>query len=209
MKRNVMMFSALAVTAFALASALPTGQRQVAGFASADDTPVIVRRMYEGLRPDMDYVDASPDGRYVTQWDRWTGDLAVLDLLTGEKRHVTAKPNGWEEDSYSEQSQFSPDGKGLAYAWYLDGKYQIRVIDVDGSNERVVLPGDPSIDDWPHLHDWSPDGTQLLVTHYFENDADLLLIDVENGTTRILLDFGKGYGPDAAGFSPDGRYVGL
>lgn len=206
MKRNVLMFSALAVTAFALASALPTGQRQAAGFTS-DDTTVVVRRMYEGLDPDMWGTDASPDGRYITQTHWASGDLAVLDLLTGERRRVTAKPDGWAEDSYATQSKFAPDGKAIAYVWSIGSEYQIRVIDVDGSNERIVLPGDPNSRDWPELHDWSPDGTHLLLTYYERKDGKMLLVDIDDGETRTLIDFPEGHGPSAAGFSPDGRYV--
>jgi hypothetical protein len=207
MKRNVMMFSALAATALVLASALPSTQHDAASRAVADDPGVVVRRMYEGSRPDMWGRDVSPDGRYATQTAWETGDLVVLDLLTGKRRRVTAKPKGWETDAYAAQSQFSPDGKAIAYVWYGDGDYEIRVIDIDGSNERVVVPGNPAVADWPDLHDWSPDGTQLLVTNYVEDVATMLLIDVASGTTKTLTEFPKLSGPGGAGFSATGRYV--
>lgn len=214
MKRNAVMFFALAMVAFALASMIPLGPQQATGLDSVGDTTVVVRRMYEGLRPDFWGADASPDGRYVTQTDWGTGDLSVLDLLTGESRHVTAKPNGWSDDSYSESAQFSPDGRAIAYVWYQDGDYEVRVIGTDGMNERILVPRDPARMSWHYLHDWSSDGKHLLDTFCHRGagggeGCDLRLINLESGTARVLFDEPKGSGSIVAGFSPDGRYVGF
>jgi len=214
MKRNALMFFALAILAFALASTIPVGPQQATGFTSTEDTTLVVRRMYEGLRPDSWGADASPDGRYLTQTDWGTGDLAVLDLLTGESRHVTAKPSGWSEDSYSESAQFSPDGKAIAYAWYSDGDYDVRIIGIDGSGERIVVPHEPDGRRWHFLHDWSLDGGHLLVESCVLRETggdscDLRLVDVENGATQVLYVPPRGHGDIVAGFSPDGRYAGF
>ncbi len=212
MKRNALVFFALAVTVFALASTIPVGPQQATGFISGKDTTVVLRRMYEGQNPDTWGADASPDGRYITQTDWGTGDLAVLDLLTGESRHVTAKPNGWSDDSYSESAQFSPDGLAIAYVWWSDDDYDVRIIDIDGSNERIVLPRDPDRKTWHYLHDWSPDGKHLLDYFCHRGEAgggpcDLRLIDVKDGSTQVLNVAAKGQTDRIAGFSPDGRYV--
>jgi len=208
MKRNTLMFFALAVTAFALASTIPVGPQQATGFTSAEDTTLVVRRMYEGMDLDMWGTGVSPDGRYITQNRAFeSGDVFVIDFLTGERRLVPAKSNGWvDSDANSTQSKFSPDGKRIASVWLADSGYEVRVVDVDGSNERVVLPGDRIRNLWPELHDWSPDGTQLLVTNYYgKTQAEMLVVDVKDGGTHILRDSWAG----GARFSPDGRYVGF
>ena len=52
-----------------------------------------------------------------TDWD--TGDLAVLDLLTGQKRQVTDNGDEGYAPSYgfNESACFSPDGQRIAYVW--------------------------------------------------------------------------------------------
>lgn len=208
MKRNALMFFALAVTAFALASTIPVGPQQATGFTSAGDTTLVVRRMYEGMELGMWGTGVSPDGRYMTQNRAFeSGDVFVIDFLTGERHLVPTKTNGWvDDDASSTQSKFSPDGKMIASVWSADSGYEIRVVDVDGSNERVVLPGDPVRNLWPELHDWSPDGTQLLVTNYYgKTRAEMLVVDVEDGATRTLRESWAG----GATFSPDGRYIGF
>ena len=47
---------------------------------------------------DVDGAAISPDGRFLTYTDWSTGDLALQDLKTGEKRHLTNK-GSWEKSS--------------------------------------------------------------------------------------------------------------
>ncbi|MFH0946510.1 MAG: hypothetical protein V2A76_15045, partial [Planctomycetota bacterium] len=82
------------------------------------DTSAVVRRLYEGPERDTWGTDVSPDGRFLTQTDRDTGDLAVLDLLTGQMRRVT-DTGSWEgSGSWAEMSVYSPDGSEIAYQWF-------------------------------------------------------------------------------------------
>lgn len=206
MKRNALVLIALAGTVFALASLVPVGPQPVTGLTAEGDTTVVVRRMYEGVGVDMYGTGVSPDGRYLTQnMALRTGDLVVIDFLTGEKTTLDSGGEGWVSGTYSQQSKFSPDGKKIASVWSAPGGPEIRVVDVDGSNERVVMSGVRRV--WPEVHGWSPDGTQLLVTSYQldQGEGDLILVNIEDGATRVLR---EGWA-DAAVFSPDGRYVGF
>ncbi|MDP2957854.1 MAG: hypothetical protein Q8N53_15615 [Longimicrobiales bacterium] len=174
------------------------------------DTSAVVRRLYEGPERDTWGTDVSPDGRFLTQTDRVTGDLAVLDLLTGQLRRVT-DTGSWERTGTSdaEMSVYSPDGSEIAYLWFNeDQEYEIRVIGVDGSNPRLILPPDSTQRYWwPGLLDWSPDGEQLLLALDPGLDAELALLSIRDGSLRVLMDTPIGMAVDFAAFSPDGRYI--
>lgn len=174
----------------------------------AQTTSAITRRLYEGPAPDTWGTDVSPDGRYLTQTDWDTGDLAVLDLLTGQLRRVTDKGSWDSSSAYSEMSVFSPDGSEIAYLWFNeDLAYEIRVIGVDGSNPRVILPPEPGRWDWPGLYDWSPDGEYLALAVYNGLESEFALLSVRDGSLRVLLDPPLGMGVDFASFSPVGKYI--
>jgi len=202
--------------------ALASATSDQATAAGIGDSAVTVRRMYEGPGLDSWGTSASPDGRYVTQTDWSTGDLAVLDLLTGEMRRVTGKKDdNWTESyAYAEMTRFSPDGGRIAYSWFTEPDlYQIRVIDTDGTNMRVLWtagpdphraePGTEPQPDWPDVHGWTPDGRYVLTTLYEDavEGALLTLIDAEDGSMHRIHTFQPRHGPDLAAVSPDGRFV--
>jgi hypothetical protein len=112
----------------------------------AEDS-LVVRRVWAGREPDFYASTPSPDGRYLTEVDWMTGDLALIDLVTGELRHVTDK-GPWEDSySYAQSAVFSPDGRRIAYTWFndeVDG-YEIWTIDPDGSDARVLLHHEPEV----------------------------------------------------------------
>jgi len=183
------------------------------------DTSVVVRRIYEGALPEFWANGPSPDGRYVTQTDWDTGDLAVLDLLSGQRRRVTKKEEGgWATSyAYSESARFSPDGRQIAYVWFTEpGTYELRVINIDGTGDRVVARAGVVQEDppssyvgyyewWPDLHGWSPDGRYILATLYYGKQQELALLSVSDGSKEILH---LHQGPDAfAAISPNGRYL--
>jgi len=223
MKRILILCGALALPAAVGVSSLHEAERPGALLAPANpqDTSVVVRRVYEGPDPDFWGTSPSPDGRYVTQTDKGTGDLAVLDLLTGQKRRVTGKGDDGYATSYaySEAARFSPDGQRIAYVWYTEpGLFELRVINTDGTNSRLVarpafdsLPPPSYIDEFewfPGLHGWSPDGEYILTTLYYgRKKEEVTLLSVADGSKEVLYvpDPGKGWGSVA--LSPDGRHL--
>jgi hypothetical protein len=186
----------------------------VASAASLDqESSLVLRRLWVGPEPDFWASTPSPDGRYVSDVDWITGDLAVIDLLTGELLRVTNKGTWDERVEWAEMSAFSPDGSQLAYVYWNQDLwgYELRVIDVDGSNERVLIPHREGLE-WISVDDWSRD-SGILVTLYWQADEEesvevgkMALVSAETGEIEVL----KGvdwFDPWNARLSPDGRFI--
>jgi Tol biopolymer transport system component len=159
------------------------------------------------------YWTPSPDGRWFSYVDWDTGNLARYSLETDESRDLTNKGTWADSEEFAEVSAISPDGGKIAFAWCCDPGYQLRLIDSDGSDERVLWAA--AEDEWVYLLPaaWSPSGKELLV--YLLGDegkgpgasrkATARIFSPETGSSRVAWRF-EGL-PGAAQYSPDGRYV--
>jgi Tol biopolymer transport system component len=165
-----------------------------------------LRLVWKG--PDVELMGApSPDGRYIcyTDWD--TGDLAIYDVKTGEKRRLTGQTK-WD-GSWVENSRWSPDGKLIAYTWDMGVTAELRIVGLDGAKPRVLYQGEG----YPSVMDWSPDGRQILTVLYSQGaEQSLSLINVSDGSVRHLkkMVLPVTFSPGRAGymkFSPDGRHI--
>jgi len=159
-----------------------------------------VRQRWSG--PGADYFGAiSPDGSLLTYVDWDTGDLAVRNLATGEKRRLTNKGAWSRSEEFAEYSRISPDGRQVAYAWYDGGtRFELRLMGFNGAKGRVLYRNEKVYH--PRLSDWTPDGKHILaVLHYNQ----LVMISVADGSVRALKTLERS--PDHAMLSRDGRYV--
>ena len=189
-------------TALASLPVLPSGPT-----AEAEDTlPIVLRRVW--FTNDADIWGSPPaDGRFLPVTD-WSGPgsggaLAVHDLVTGETRRVTPDPDPFPSE-YAENSAISRDGRRIAYLWWSDERgYELRVIDVDGSNSRVLYQ-DPSVRFMPV--GWSWDAESVLVFGVDNRDNLIGLVSVEDGSLHVLKRLGQRQ-PVGVTISPDGRYV--
>ncbi len=150
------------------------------------------------------YGQVTRDGRYLSVTSGDTGDLAVVELSTGETRNITN--GGGFEHGLVEFSVPSPDGKRFAYSWY-DPKskaYELRIVGLDGG-EPSALVRNPGIE-YLQPFDWSPDGTRIAAAVQRGNISQLALVSVPDGRVTVLKS-GGWFPPSAAAFSADGRSV--
>jgi len=153
-------------------------------------------------------VAPSPDGRFMAYIDDDTGSLAVRDLATGNSRRLAA---GSRQTEWAHSPRFSPDGKQIAYGWFVrgqDGPDQLRTVAVNGKNgeaqPRVLL----TKGGWYTPYAWSPDGKFLLASLYDKDRKDhLLLVSVSDGRSRTLKSVDGSLAPENGAFSQDGRFV--
>jgi Tol biopolymer transport system component len=144
----------------------------------------------------------SPDGRYLAYEDN-SGDLAVYDIAAGTSRKLTQSNKA--KGSLNAPILWSPDGRMLAYTWEFEKKLDLRVINFDASNERILYPPENNSLD---LCGWFPDGKSLLFS--MKKNAEprrLFSISVENSSIQTVRDFEKAsfYSSDFSCFSPDGK----
>ena len=108
------------------------------GVFRANPIAMAVRQVWAG--PDVDVEGTpTPDGRLLTFIDWSTGDVAVRNLATGEKRRLTNKGPWTDSWEYGQWPVVSPDGEQVAHAWLnREAFYDLRIRSLaaatDGTN---------------------------------------------------------------------------
>ena len=169
-----------------------------------------VRRIWAG--PEVDASGApSSDGRFLS-YVRWkTGDLAVRDLATGERRALTDEGTWMEPDQFAYLSRWSWDNSRLVYAWFDGDHWELRTIRiVEGLSvvqPRVLLPNRNGEAVYIEPRDWSRDGKEILAfLGTGEGTGQIGLVSAGDGSVRVLksLPWNR---PLNMSLSPNGRYV--
>jgi serine/threonine-protein kinase len=148
----------------------------------------------------------SADGRLFSGTDR-AGNLVVIELKTGKTRRLTTDAVISDEgNQHAESSAISADDRFVAYTWYaLDGKYELRIIDMEGKHPRVLLRSDAV--DYALPLEWSRDGLSILsVLTSPDLSVRLALVSTADGTVRLIKDLGR-FAPQYASLSPDSRFA--
>jgi len=139
----------------------------------------------------------SPDGQWfamsVIQEGSEISEIFIIDPY-GQERQLTSLAESFPlaRKVYPLQMQWSPDGKHIAYTYFLDG---------DDANPRflnlavVDVSSQITIDYCVKLHQdgqlvWSPDGKQLAFTALLNDDTNpfVAVLDIEEGSAKILLE---------------------
>ncbi len=210
--------------AFALAFLLlPTSDRSAVAQETGTASQVTVQRVWSGIQPDFSGSHPSPDGRYVTNMDDDTGDLELIDLVSGERIRVGVKDGGWQDMSWAQNSVFSPDGDSIAFVWYSAPPagpgdtensdylgYSIQMIPATGGEPRVLVPGGTF--HYAVLDDWAADGRYLLARIWYVDETFCLCrIRTADGAIEpipgIPSELNEDVGSQRISLSPDGNFV--
>ncbi|MBU2444988.1 MAG: tetratricopeptide repeat protein, partial [Bacteroidetes bacterium] len=164
-----------------------------------------IRKVKEGT--DVGFEGAvSPDGRYLSYVDWDTGDLAIYEIATGNKRRLTDKGSWDKSNEFAYYSRWSPDGKQVVYDWYtVESLMELRIVGFDGSKPRILYSNKEVV--WSQTYGWSPDGKQILASLFKENGQNqIVLVSTADGSIRVLKTLEQGFW-DHMNFSPDGHYI--
>jgi tricorn protease len=104
-------------------------------------------------------------------------DLYIISALGNEKpKRLT---NSAEDIN---EPQFSPDGKLVAY---YCGKRQVRLIQPDGQNDRLLVEDDFG-GRFASDFAWSPDSRYLAVVARRNSNLDIFAVEIASGTKHLL-----------------------
>jgi len=153
----------------------------------------------------------SPDGTRLAYPNWNTANIALYNLETGGRRDLTTAGTWKSPNQYGEKAIWSHNGQLLAYAWYLeqgeDGSSipQLRIMEADGGNIRVVYQTENQKIVWPIA--WSGDGRHILVeVSKGKGDATLVMVDVVDQSARTIKEFSRPV-PTRYDLSPDGKFA--
>lgn len=164
---------------------------------------MVVRHLWTG--PLTALAAASPDGRYFSYDDWATGELVLHDLEEDESRHLTDKGDWSDSNEYSEISAWSPDGHQIVYSWFNESFYELRIVDLDGGEPRILYRNPETDYLWPA--DWSQDGRHILALLVNpDKTSRIAMIEVETGHAQTIKSL-EWRTPTKMGLSPDGRFI--
>ena len=92
----------------------------------------------------------SPDGRYVSFTDD-SGNVSLRDLKTSANRRLTHTAD-WGPNGYSNVPVVSPDGRQVAYVWYVhpENAAEVRIVSTDGTQQTPSVALRTGINDVPY-----------------------------------------------------------
>jgi Tol biopolymer transport system component len=181
----------------------------LAGDSPSPHPGVIAKEIWS---PAGDTYDVSPDGRYLTFIDWNAINISVKDIKTGEEWRVT-KNGTWEPPiQFPDNSEWSPDGNQIAYYWFVGEKTELRIVNRDGTGDRLVCDGIGDETPWPVT--WSPDGKHIFAIKMVKDTTkplghydQILKVSVADGSVHVLKTFDKLHTNGQWSISPDGRFI--
>lgn len=115
----------------------------------------------------------------------YTRNLITVNVRHWERPEQGGEPKAACPSTYFENSsQYSPDGRKLAYTSRRSGNSEIWTCDLDsGRAEQVTAFGGPSTDSAR----WSPDGSKLALTSFGEGSRNVYIADLASRQVSPLV----------------------
>jgi DNA-binding winged helix-turn-helix (wHTH) protein/Tol biopolymer transport system component len=134
------------------------------------------------------FPDIAKDGSIVFETATYRSDL----WLTGADKPGDSAQQLWPSTRYTNQAEFSPDGKRVAFASNRSGSDSIHVADIGGDARRLPFPDDARYIQ-PH---WSADGSEVYALQIAKSTAksatqQAVRINLASGKVETLTHLGK------------------
>ena len=150
----------------------------------------------------------SPDGRYVSFTDD-SGNVSLRDLETGASRRLTHTAD-WGLIGNAALPVMSPDGRQVAYVWYIYGE-NAGEVRLSRPTPGRRLPGSrfEPISEVPYKLAWMPDGQQLqAIRRLPDRTSQIGTVTIENRTFQSIKSL-EWRQPDMLSLSPGRPVPGL
>ncbi|CAN5447503.1 MAG: prolyl oligopeptidase family serine peptidase [Acidimicrobiia bacterium] len=122
--------------------------------------------------------------------DRRRSDIRMVDLTTGEDRHLSGEP-GFADASPA----IRPDGSLVAFVSERSGWSEVHLVGADGAGERRLTDHRADLSGLA----WSGDGSRLAGIATRAGKADLVTIDPETGAVTVVAQGGTWSSPSWTG----------
>ncbi len=136
-----------------------------------------------------------PDSRNIV-YVSLLGDRPILVRTTAGgvgTTFITNNPLG----GFDEQPDVSPDGRVIAFHTYLQGRYVLASVNIDGTSPTIYVPGTS-----PR---WHPSGKKLVFDRLVDGKWHIFTLDLESGQVTQLT---SGRHNNAfPSWSPDGKWL--
>jgi Tol biopolymer transport system component len=154
--------------------------------------------------PHLEMGTVSSDGRFLSDVDWGTGDVAVHNLITGEKQILTHEAGLGDSTHFAEYTVISKNGKKIAYSWWNPhNTNDLRLIDVDNPSPSLLYGKEG---EGIHPITWLSDKELIALRSIRETKTtQMVSFHVLDKTEQILKTF-KGAWPQVS-CSPDEKYL--
>jgi len=165
------------------------------------------RRIWAGKRKEFGPDVPSSDDRYSSIVGP-TGDVVVRDLRNGVDRRMTDTAD-WVSE-YMGTARISPDGRLVAYDWYIhkENAVELRVVSLAAGERvrpRTIFRAEMTAG--AYMGAWMPDGKHLLVVRQHPGRTwQIGSVTIDDGSFRGIksLEWRR---PNVLSPSPDGRFI--
>lgn len=152
------------------------------------------RRVTQGRGVENSQPTLSPDGHRIVYTGNGTGH-PELYIMNVDGTGADVLTNYAESDkNYRSDANWSPDGRLIAYAERVNGRFQLKTIKPNGYTPKTLT--DEGQNEQPS---WAPDSRHLVFTSDRTGVRQLWVLDVESNTMRQLT---RSAGSRIAAWSP-------
>ena len=149
----------------------------------------------------------SSDGNFFSyvDWDSGEGDLAIHNLVTGERRLLTNKASPGDTVGFTMSSSISKNNKQVAYSnWSPYHTFDLNVVDIDNPSPRVLYRQE-GVEVYPVT--WFSDKELIAIRENRRTEiTNITLFNVVKGTFHDLKTFDGRIWPHIS-CSPDENYI--